>query len=146
LSREPWRFLATVGYAGLAPVAPGTVGSAVAVAVSPGFFALPAWGAFLAALCAGSIPIVDRYLADVADPPEVVIDELAGCLIALACVPPTWPWRLAAFGLFRVFDMWKPGPIRKLERLPGGTGVVLDDLAAGALAGALLAVARRLAA
>jgi phosphatidylglycerophosphatase A len=67
----------------------------------------------------------------VKDPQFVVIDEVAGQLIALIAVPLAWKTFLAGFILFRVFDMWKPFPVRHLERLPEGTGIVVDDLAAG---------------
>jgi phosphatidylglycerophosphatase A len=65
------------------------------------------------------------------DPQFVVIDEVAGQLITLIAVPLAWKTFLAGFILFRVFDMWKPFPIRHLERLPEGTGIVVDDLGAG---------------
>ncbi|MFY9906207.1 MAG: phosphatidylglycerophosphatase A [Terriglobales bacterium] len=65
------------------------------------------------------------------DPQFVVIDEVAGQLVALTGVPLAWKTFLAGFILFRVFDMWKPFPIRRLERLPEGTGIVVDDLGAG---------------
>ncbi len=68
------------------------------------------------------------------DPQFVVIDEVAGQLVSLIAVPLGWRSFLAGFILFRVFDMWKPFPIRRLERLPGGTGIVVDDLAAGVYA------------
>ena len=65
------------------------------------------------------------------DPQFVVIDEVAGQLIALIAVPFAWKTFLAGFILFRVFDIVKPPPVRQLERLPEGAGVVLDDVAAG---------------
>jgi phosphatidylglycerophosphatase A len=65
------------------------------------------------------------------DPQFVVIDEVAGQLIALIAVPLAWKTFLVGFILFRTFDMWKPFPIRRLERLPEGTGIVVDDLGAG---------------
>jgi phosphatidylglycerophosphatase A len=65
------------------------------------------------------------------DPQFVVIDEVAGQLVSLIAVPLAWKTFLASFILFRVFDMWKPFPIRRLERLPEGTGIVVDDLGAG---------------
>jgi phosphatidylglycerophosphatase A len=68
------------------------------------------------------------------DPQFVVIDEVAGQLLTLAAVPLAWKTFLASFILFRVFDMWKPFPIRQLERLPEGTGIVVDDLGAGVYA------------
>lgn len=65
------------------------------------------------------------------DPQFVVIDEVAGQLIALIAVPLAWKTFLAGFILFRAFDIVKPPPVRQLERLPEGTGIVLDDVAAG---------------
>jgi phosphatidylglycerophosphatase A len=65
------------------------------------------------------------------DPQIVVIDELAGQLIALIAVPLAWKSFLAGFILFRVFDIVKPPPVRQLEALPEGAGIVLDDVAAG---------------
>jgi len=65
------------------------------------------------------------------DPQFVVIDEVAGQLIALIAAPLTWKTFLAGFILFRVFDILKPPPVRQLERLPEGVGIVLDDVAAG---------------
>lgn len=65
------------------------------------------------------------------DPQIVVIDEVAGQLVALIAVPLTWKCLLAGFILFRVFDILKPPPVRQLERLPEGFGIVVDDLGAG---------------
>jgi len=65
------------------------------------------------------------------DPQFVVIDEVAGQLIALIGAPLNWKAVLAAFVLFRAFDIVKPPPVRQLEKLPEGTGIVVDDLAAG---------------
>jgi phosphatidylglycerophosphatase A len=72
------------------------------------------------------------------DPQFVVIDEVAGQLLALVAVPLVWKTFLAGFILFRIFDMWKPFPIRRLERLPEGTGIVVDDLGAGLYALAIM--------
>jgi phosphatidylglycerophosphatase A len=65
------------------------------------------------------------------DPQFVVIDEVAGQLVTLIAVPLAWKTFLVGLILFRVFDIWKPFPIRRLERLPEGTGIVVDDLGAG---------------
>jgi phosphatidylglycerophosphatase A len=65
------------------------------------------------------------------DPGCLVVDEVAGMLVALVGLPVHLGWVLAAFFLFRVFDIWKPYPIDHLQRLPGGFGVVADDLLAG---------------
>ena len=68
------------------------------------------------------------------DPQFVVIDEVAGQLISLIAVPLAWKTLLAGFILFRAFDIIKPPPVRQLEKLPAGTGIVLDDVAAGIFA------------
>ncbi len=68
------------------------------------------------------------------DPGYVVIDEAAGQLIALILAKPDWKHAALALVLFRLFDIFKPWPIRRLERLPDGTGIMLDDVAAGFLA------------
>jgi phosphatidylglycerophosphatase A len=68
------------------------------------------------------------------DPGFVVIDEVAGQLFALVLMPPGWRQALIALVLFRLFDIWKPWPIRRLEALPEGYGIMLDDVAAGFLA------------
>jgi phosphatidylglycerophosphatase A len=65
------------------------------------------------------------------DPQHVVIDEVAGQLVTLLACPIVWQALLAGFILFRVFDILKPPPIRSLEKLPEGTGIVVDDLGAG---------------
>ena len=68
------------------------------------------------------------------DPGHVVIDEVAGQLIALIAIPADWRHAALSLLLFRLFDILKPPPIRQLERLPEGTGIMLDDVAAGILA------------
>jgi len=79
------------------------------------------------------IPAATRVVrgSGVKDPQFVVIDEVAGQLIALIGVPFGWKTFLAGFILFRGFDIFKPPPVRQLEALPEGTGIVVDDLAAG---------------
>jgi phosphatidylglycerophosphatase A len=68
------------------------------------------------------------------DPTSVVIDEVAGMLLALIAAPPGLAWAGLLFFLFRVFDVWKPYPIDRLQSLPGGWGIVADDLLAGVYA------------
>jgi len=68
------------------------------------------------------------------DPGFVVVDEVAGQWIALIAIRPDWRHAVMALLLFRLFDIWKPWPIRRLEALPEGTGIMLDDVAAGLLA------------
>ncbi len=76
--------------------------------------------------------------AGIEDPSFVVIDEVAGQLLALVGAPLRWKSQLAGFILFRAFDILKPPPLRLLERLPDGTGIVVDDLGAGVYALAVL--------
>jgi phosphatidylglycerophosphatase A len=71
------------------------------------------------------------------DPPQVVIDEIAGMWFAAIGLPPTLYDVVVAFLLFRLFDVVKPAPVPRLERLPGGFGIVADDVAAGLLARAM---------
>jgi len=74
------------------------------------------------------------------DPGFVVIDEVAGQMIALIAVPLNWKYLLAGFILFRGFDITKPFPLRRLERLPGGIGIMMDDVGAGIYALILLQI------
>lgn len=76
----------------------------------------------------------------VKDPGFVVIDEVAGQLIALIGVPLDWKYLLAGFILFRGFDITKPFPLRRLEALPEGTGIMMDDVGAGLYALLLLQI------
>lgn len=151
LLRHPLGWLALGFGSGLSPRAPGTAGSALAVVLWLAFVAFaPSWPMRLAAvavataLCVWAADWAARKLAR-KDPGCIVSDELAGQWLALLATPPAWPWWLAAFILFRIFDIAKPWPMRRLERLPGGVGVVADDLMAGFYAAALLLVARNMA-
>ena len=81
--------------------------------------------------------VVERE-SGVTDPGFVVIDEVAGQLIALIAIPARWQYVLASFILFRGFDILKPPPLRKIEKLPGGWGIMLDDVGAGLYALVLL--------
>jgi len=132
--------IATFFHVGRLRPGPGTWGSAAATLLWAALaYALPQPGrtpavvglAFLVILV--GIPAatqISRALVT-KDPQFVVIDEVAGQLIALIAVPLAWKTFLAGFILFRVFDIIKPPPVRQLEKLPEGTGIVLDDVAAG---------------
>jgi phosphatidylglycerophosphatase A len=141
---------ATALGAGLSPVAPGTVGSLAALALYlPAFWAGRFWGVLvggeiaLALLVSAFVVPPVLCAATKKDPSFVVIDEVAGMLIALAWTAPS-PWSAGiAFVLFRAFDILKPFPIGRLERLPGAWGVMADDIAAGAVAGMITWVSRR---
>jgi phosphatidylglycerophosphatase A len=101
---------------------------------------LPATVIVSAAVTVIGIPVSTTVAREsgVKDPGFVVIDEVAGQLIALIGVPLNWKYLLASFILFRSFDIVKPFPLRRLERLPGGTGIMLDDVGAGLYALVLL--------
>jgi phosphatidylglycerophosphatase A len=100
----------------------------------------------LAAVVALGIPAATRVAHESGrkDPSFVVIDEVAGQLIPLIGVTPEWPHALFALLLFRFFDILKPWPIRRLESLPEGTGIVVDDLAAGLYAAIAIQIVLRL--
>lgn len=128
---------------GESKVAPGTVGSIGAVPVHYLIYGLPLalhWSIILALSLVG-IWASDRVarVLEVKDPQRVVIDEVAGTLIAMGMVRDLGPWVGAiALVLFRVFDITKPGPVGRAEHAePPGLGIMADDLVAGALAGAV---------
>ena len=77
---------------------------------------------------------ISERLLGIDDPPEVVIDEMAGLMLALFLLPLTWSSLTLGFLLFRVFDILKPFPIGRLEKIRGGIGIVVDDLVAGVYA------------
>jgi phosphatidylglycerophosphatase A len=125
-------FLATAGYTGYFPFAPGTVGSAVGLVVylivwwaqSPIVEAGLIVAVFATGVWAGSI--AERYFGGV-DPGPIVIDEVLGMLVTLAFIPVGWSGALAGFVLFRIFDVIKPYPAGRFEALHGGLGVMADD-------------------
>ena len=127
---------ASAGGVGLIPVAPGTWGSAVAVCllVVVRQTAAPAVEALLlAVVLAGGVwsaTMAERHYGR-SDPGVIVIDEVAGVLIALFWIPVTGIGFLAGFLAFRVFDIVKPFPVGAAERLPSGWGVMADDVVAG---------------
>ena len=131
---------ATFFGAGLLKPGPGTWGSLATVLLWAEISRyIPApdriWATIVAAIFTTAVGIpaatVVARASGLKDPQFVVIDEVAGQLLALIAVPLAWKTFLASFILFRVFDMWKPFHIRWLERLPEGTGIVVDDLGAG---------------
>lgn len=135
--------IATFFFAGHSPVAPGTVGSLAAlplayvllragpVAMSAGVLVVTLLGTWAAG----------RYCEATGrhDNQRIVIDEVAGILVTLWPVSPSFGNLALGFLLFRLFDIWKPGPVRLIDRrVGGGLGVMADDLAAGVLAALLL--------
>ena len=125
-------FVATCGYLGYVPIAPGTFGSALGLAVFAGVRASGSWGAELAAILAvfaigiWAGTVAEHHFGGI-DPGPVVIDEVFGMLITLAFLPVTPTGAVVGFLVFRVLDVVKPWPSAQFEKLPGGLGVMADD-------------------
>lgn len=140
--------LATLGPVGYAPKAPGTLGTLVAVAA---LALIRPSGPLYIALLAGSIVLAVAASSSAErafeqkDSQKIVIDEFAGYLTAMAFVPISAGYLAASFILFRIFDILKPPPVRNLQFLRGGAGVVADDIAAGIMANVVLQAWRLLA-
>lgn len=152
--------LATGLGTGLSPFAPGTAGSALGLAAAwvlsrslstTGPSMTAAVGLLMSGLLVGlaGVPLSTRTARALGskDPGCIVIDEIAGQILASAAVPlfrypslkvEVLAW-LASFFLFRLFDVWKPGPVERLQDLPEGWGIVVDDVAAGLLAAGCVA-------
>jgi phosphatidylglycerophosphatase A len=138
-------FLATAGYSGYAPIAPGTVGSAVGLLV----YWLVTWSHSRAVEVAAIVVlfgagvwasrVAERHFGKI-DPGPVVIDEVVGVLITLAFIPVGLSGAIAGFVLFRIFDVIKPFPADRFERLRGGLGVMVDDAMAAIYANLALRV------
>ena len=139
--------IATVGGVGWAPVAPGTVASALTIVV----LWLLALSHVAQVVVLVAVTLVGGWAADHAerllgrkDPGVIVIDEVAGMTLSVLFLPLTVPVAVLAFVLFRVFDVIKPVPARQAQALPGGTGVMIDDLIAGLYALVIVAALRAL--
>jgi len=137
-------FVLSVCDLGFLPLVPGTFGSLAGLGIA---LLLPAdaWhlsigiGVLAASALTVALGPAAARAAGREDPPQVVMDEVAGMMLALIVVPaPSAVEAAVGFLLFRAFDILKPPPGRALERLPGGWGILLDDLAAGAWAAGLL--------
>jgi phosphatidylglycerophosphatase A len=129
-------FVATGGYAGNIPIAPGTFGSIVAIPLCYAFSKINLPLAMIGMLLLIALAIWTAQIAETiigkTDPGAIVIDEIAGMVVTLSGVPFHLTSVVCGFIIFRALDIAKPFPIRQLERrLPGGYGVVLDDVAAG---------------
>ena len=129
-------FIATCGYLGYVPVAPGTFGSAAGLVV----FAAVRWSGspalelaviiLLFAVGVWSASAAERHFGGV-DPAPVILDEVVGMLITLAFLPVNITGAVVGFLLFRLFDVVKPWPANRLEAVHGGLGVMADDAMAG---------------
>jgi len=141
MSKQWVIFLATGLGIGRVPFAPGLAGSVLGLwywwlltrlpgELTPWIVAVA--GIAFAIWCTGEAArLLKRH-----DPPQVVLDEIVAIPVALALLTPASPlWQIiVAFVLFRIFDVWKPGPVREAQKLPSGLGIVMDDLLAAALA------------
>jgi phosphatidylglycerophosphatase A len=126
--------IATFFGIGKLPYAPGTWAS---VAAAPLFYPLidypAAQACVLAVIFFLGVFACTQYEKNIGeiDPSSAVIDEVLGMGVAMLAIPKQWPFAVMALILFRVFDIWKPYPIHRIEKLPGGWGIMTDDLVAG---------------
>ena len=131
-------------FVGLIPVASGTFGTLAAMPLVfvPNIFG-PLFGALFilifVALAFWASDLSQKSLGK-KDPSEIVIDEVAGFLVTMFLLPLSWLSLFLGFILFRIFDIIKPFPIRRLEKIKGGPGIVLDDLLAGVYAHIVLRI------
>jgi len=134
--RNPIHFIAFGFGAGTSRIAPGTCGTLVAI---PVFLLLQDLTPFIYICCVIILFLSGIWICDVTshdlgidDHPGIVIDEITGFLLAMTATPSGWIWIVCGFILFRLFDIWKPWPIRVIDRkLGGGVGIMLDDIVAG---------------
>ncbi len=144
-AREIILFIAQGAYAGKFPIAPGTAGTLVGVLFQYGirnasplsyisitflFCLVGTWAAGRAEIILGR-----------KDSPSIVIDEIAGFLVAMFMVPAGWGYLAAGFVLFRLFDITKPWPLDSLQAVNGGLGIMIDDIGAGIYANIVLQLA-----
>lgn len=151
------RFLSTGFFSGYSPFAPGTMGALVATIM---WIVASIWMDFCPLQIATAVCVVLFTLASIApinrlekawgeDPSRVVVDEMVGVWICLLAVPQTalfstqyWIYAALAFALFRLFDIWKPLGVRKMESIGGGWGVMMDDILAGVYGAIVILVVR----
>ncbi len=145
LNQKIIMFTATGGYAGKSPVVPGTVGTLAAIPFALVFLILPPpfFAVYVLGLTLLAIYVSDQAekILDQKDPGCIVIDEIAGYVVALSIVPVQLNTIVAGFFIFRFFDIVKLGPVKYFEKtFPGGAGVVLDDVMAGILSAIVLRI------
>jgi phosphatidylglycerophosphatase A len=139
------KVIATAGGAGYSPIAPGTCGTAVTIPLAWALADLPLWAFVAITVAVTLIGVLAAHHADRAwgthDAQKIVIDETAGYLVTMIPVDKHhWGPLVVGFVVFRFFDIVKPPPVRWLdENLPGGWGVVLDDIAAGVMGAIVMA-------
>jgi phosphatidylglycerophosphatase A len=145
-------FVATGAFAGYAPLAPGSAGSALGLLLVK-FATASLWryspGGSL--ILFGVVFILACSVADCAerifgepDSPAIVLDEILGMIATMFGNPTGWTWLIAGFSLFRLFDIIKPWPASWFDHMQGGAGLMLDDLAAAFYANITLQVLRRI--
>ena len=150
------KFVATGAFLGCVPsilssskkyTGAGFIGTAIGWALLP-LMPVSVWGQCAALLAALAAALATSQIAQmeygIKDDPRIIIDETVGFWMSMAFLPKTLPISLFAFALFRFFDTVKLPPIKALERLPGGLGIVSDDVAAGIAANMLLRCGRHL--
>lgn len=133
---HPVHFLAFGFGSGLAPVAPGTFGTLMAVLLYLLMMqlSLTLYLLIVVAVCIAGVWLCDKSskLLGVHDHGGIVWDEFAGFFITMIAAPKGWLWIVIGFALFRLFDIWKPWPISLLdENIEGGLGIMVDDIVAG---------------
>ena len=150
ITREQWRqpvvFLAIGLGSGLSPKAPGTAGTLMAIPFGLALWAAPVWLHALLLVLAFAVGVYlcgrAATVLGVHDHGGIVWDEFVGLWLTVWLLPAGWEWWLAAFVLFRLFDIVKPWPIRMLDRrVHGGFGIMIDDVVAGLLAWGVLQAA-----
>lgn len=128
-------FIAQAGYTGRFPIAPGTAGTLVGVLLFSAMNGLSPWAYVCAWLLIFIVGLWAAGRAEVVlgrkDHPSIVIDEIAGYLLGMFMLPTGWAYVIAGFSLFRVFDVVKPFPLRRIQDFHGGLGIMLDDIGAG---------------
>ena len=127
--------VATVGGVGYLTPIPGTLGSAVACGVYA-FFPVPWWIILVVTLLGIGCADIYAKAKKISDPREVVVDEVVGMWLSLTGLPKTFI--VPAFLLFRVIDIIKPGPVSTMEKLPGGWGIMADDVLGGIVTNLIL--------
>jgi len=149
LLRHPVQLLAFGFGSGLAPKAPGTVGTLVAI---PLYLLIAQWSLLHYTLLIALAAVLGVWICDAAsrqlqvhDHPGIVWDEIVGYGITMWAVPLDWRWVIAGFLLFRLYDIVKPWPVSVLDKkVGGGLGIMIDDMLAGVMACVTLHIALRL--
>ena len=145
ITRAVILFISQGAYVGRSPIAPGTAGTALGVLLYLWIKGLSSWQygllcilfCFVGTWAAGRAEVILGRR----DSQSIVIDEITGYLLAMFTVPPSWGFIIAGFVLFRVFDIAKPFPLKHLQDVRGGLGVMLDDIGAAIYTGIILHLA-----